>query len=384
MRRDTFAVLWLIITSRSSTWAGGWGEAHTPAAAAAATSSRHSPARARRAPTRGNETASLTRLFSCEGTKLGGCAYAPCRTHPCFGGRHSIQESLCYYQTKLPPTASSLWSIRKDVLSPVVKGPIDSRNLEMLLLNSVDACAASRLGRSVYPTHVTPCAGEGAVHSGIKGRLGSRADGQLARLHAHAAHIVKGHAAPLREAIPKGKPHHRLPLLVWPLQGLHTSADAVHDPRICLQLHQNRLGSSRLPTLCTTTCPGTVVSTLPPASAARVDGDGAWLHGLDHRARDQDRRTLAGDERCADEDVNLLALLRKQGHLRRRGSSSGNSIDKTHQIPLQQYWASGNGPGTALLVKTGKAQTCRDPERRETHARPLDRRHRQSNPPRPR
>ena len=47
-----------------------------------------------------------------------------------------------------------------------VKGPMDSRNLDRLLLYSVLACVGSLLGRSVYPMQVTPCVqSEGGVTS---------------------------------------------------------------------------------------------------------------------------------------------------------------------------------------------------------------------------
>ena len=54
-------------------------------------------------------------------------------------------------------TAESSWSMRKRVLSLVVKGPMDSRNLVMLLLYRVDDCVGRRLGMSVKPMQFTPC-----------------------------------------------------------------------------------------------------------------------------------------------------------------------------------------------------------------------------------
>lgn len=59
--------------------------------------------------------------------------------------------------TRAPRTASSVWSIRNSSLILVVKGPMESRNLEMLLEYRVEDWVGSRLGRSVYPMQVTPC-----------------------------------------------------------------------------------------------------------------------------------------------------------------------------------------------------------------------------------
>ena len=71
------------------------------------------------------------------------------------GGGHIISPLS---STKAPLTASSLWSMKKWSLC-LVKGPMDSRNLDRLLLYRVLDWVGRRLGRSVYPMQVTPCTG---------------------------------------------------------------------------------------------------------------------------------------------------------------------------------------------------------------------------------
>lgn len=135
------------------------------------------------------------------------------------------------------------------------------------------------------------------------------------------------------------------------LRGQTAGQIRVADVRHALQTEKNVLGRNpgrradvktavSVPTLCTDSSPGTVVSMFPPASAAKstttepsfmlsticlVMRMGARLPAQDNanvthlsfgRPRGQERDSgNTGDKSCADDDVHFLALLGKQLHL---------------------------------------------------------------------
>lgn len=87
--------------------------------------------------------------------------------------------------------------------------------------------------------------------------------------------------------------------------------------------------------------------------SGKVNGHRAWLHALHHVPRDQQRCFLVGDKCCADDDVDLLALLSEQGHLHTKRTVAVHSKHSAHApcMPsLQEQRQPRNSPARGDLT----------------------------------
>lgn len=91
---------------------------------------------------------------------------------------------------------------------------------------------------------------------------------------------------------------------------------AVQGAALCGQAAgQVRISNNGLAVSCLDNLVGLSIANVASCFCSKVYEDAARLHAVDKLGEDQQGSLLAGDEGCADDDVNLLALLRKQLHL---------------------------------------------------------------------
>jgi len=269
---------------------------------------------------------------------------------------------------------------------------MDSKNLERLLLYRVLDWVGRRLGRSVYPTHVTPChtrtlASDAVLYTQATVVLGpgsKNADGVTHtawRNQAPVKHVcvaytshdhtyyeqgTQGHQAPAVQDMDAPNSGHRHNLQVV----LNAQMSLFWRPGYCVVTGEATLHVESL-SACAQRCRMDKAHSGPCLTDLVVDdfiwhcglhiasrfccqvhGHRPWLHALYHVACDQYRSLLARNECCCDDDVHILSLLPEQGHLHSASisvSATTTMAAQLHCLPVIKI-AQGSEDSSHLLL----------------------------------